>query len=134
MGATSTHKDRTQSIGDFIAERLNPGMEIIASRAMRNPDHYRGGEWSYHFYAAVRVGEGQENAGEVFALVVLYRPAPNSYYNLTYKVLDETVGPTAQHAPASVLDLLTPTEHEYAVKWREACRANLARKSLAATR
>jgi hypothetical protein len=56
---------------------------------------------------------------------VLYRVSPSSFYNFTYKDMDETVGPGAYHAPRRVLEALTPTEHEYANQWRARCWANL---------
>ena len=56
---------------------------------------------------------------------MLYSVAPSSYYNFTYKDMDETMGPGAVHAPRRVLEALTPTDHEYANQWRTACWANL---------
>lgn len=38
-----------------------------------------------------------------------------------YKDMDETMGPYHTNAPKSLIDKLTPTENEYALKWREAC-------------
>ena len=42
----------------------------------------------------------------------------------------ESVGSLADHCPAAVLDLLTPTQHDRSVDWRERCRENLRKKKL----
>ncbi|WP_345188954.1 hypothetical protein [Microbacterium panaciterrae] len=114
MGATSTHKPAGQKPAEYFADYFTHG-EIIASAARRNPSFSPGcGDWQYEFYAAVRYLEPHPHAGEVFALVVLYSVAPGSYYNFTYKDMDETMGPGASSAPRAVLEALTPTDHEYA--------------------
>ncbi len=40
--------------------------------------------------------------------------------------LTETMGPYNYGCPARILDLLSPTDNEYALAWREKCRAQLA--------
>lgn len=125
MGATSTHKPASQSVRDYFADYFT-NATIIASGTRRDPNYVAGTiDWPYEFYAAVRYNDGHPSAGEVFAFVVLYSIASRSYYNFTYKDLDETVGPGAVHAPRRVLDALTPTEHEYALEWRRQCWENL---------
>jgi hypothetical protein len=81
------------------------------------------------FYAAVRT----ISTGEVWALVVLMRWT-RGRFNFAYKDLDETMGPAEADAPAAVLDALTPTDNEYALEWRQRCRANLARRAAARQR
>lgn len=81
------------------------------------------------FYAAVRT----ISTGEVWALVVLMRWT-RGRFNFAYKDLDETMGPAEADAPAAVLDALTPTDHEYALEWRQRCRANLAHRAAARQR
>src|SRR3546814_8342346 len=39
------------------------------------------------------------------------------------------MGPCEADCPAAILDLLSPTEHEYALEWRARCRANLAHRA-----
>lgn len=125
MGATSVHKEAGVSAAEYFADYFTHGT-IIASGTRRDPE-YAGGsyDWPFAFYAAVRYDDGHHHAGEVFAFVVLYRVSPSSFYNFTYKDMDETVGPGAYHAPRRVLEALTPTEHEYANQWRARCWANL---------
>lgn len=125
MGSTSTHKEAGIPVRSFFAHHFTAGT-IIASGTRRNPDYMAGTiDWPYEFYAAVRFDDGHPNAGEVFAFVALYAIAPSSYYNFTYKDLDETMGPGASHAPRGVLESLTPTTHEHAREWRARCWANL---------
>ncbi len=81
------------------------------------------------FYAAVRT----ISTGEVWALVVLMKWT-RGRFNFAYKDMDETMGPAEADAPAAVLDALTPTDHEYALEWRQRCRANLARRAAARRR
>jgi hypothetical protein len=45
------------------------------------------------------------------------------------KDMDETVGPTERACPVRILDLLTPTDSEYALQWRWDCRAYHAHKA-----
>lgn len=118
MGSTSTHKEAGVPVRTFF-EHYFTGATIIASGTRRDPDYVAGTvDWPYEFYAAVRYDDGHPHAGEVFAFVVLYAIAPSSYYNFTYKDLDETMGPVASHAPRAVLEALTPTTHEHAQAWR----------------
>lgn len=125
MGSTSTHKQAGVPVRTFFAHHFTAGT-IIASGVRRNPDYVRGTyDWPYEFYAAVRYNDDHPHAGEVFAFVALYAIAPSSYYNFTYKDLDETVGPVAAHAPRAVLEALTPTTNEYAQQWRARCWKNL---------
>lgn len=49
-----------------------------------------------------------------------------------YKDMDETSGPVADHAPALILDVLTPTSSEFALNWRHRCGVNLLRKQAVA--
>jgi hypothetical protein len=41
--------------------------------------------------------------------------------------MDETMGPCDHDCPAAILDLLTPTDSEWANAWRQKCRARLAK-------
>lgn len=128
MGATSTHKPAGLKPADYFADYFTHG-EIIASAARRNPTFSPGcGDWQYEFYAAVRYLEPHPHAGEVFGFVVLYSVSPGSYYNFTYKDMDETMGPGADNAPRAVLEALTATEHEYANAWRARCWENVKRE------
>ena len=65
------------------------------------------------------------SAREVFAIVCLvrYNPRDREGYVFGYKDMDEGMGPCESECPAAILDLLTPTDRDYAVTWRARCRA-----------
>lgn len=63
--------------------------------------------------------------GIVFACLYMLRGTPsikNDPCNWGYKDVDETMGPYQTDFPVSWLSLLSPTDSEYALKWREAVR------------
>ena len=100
------------SVSDYFADYFT-NATIIASGTRRDPDYVGGSyDWPFEFYAAVRYNDDHPHAGEVFAFVVLYSVAPSSYFNFTYKDMDESVLPGAVHAPRRVLEALTPTLRE----------------------
>ena len=69
------------------------------------------------YYAAVRT----EATQEVWGLVVLTSTQGAEF---CYKEMDETEGPNYYGCPASILNLLTPTDCKWAQEWREKCRQN----------
>lgn len=96
------------------------GLKLLASSCPQNRT----------YYAAAQVmvdGVGKE----VFAIVckVMWNPRSKTWENFGYKDMDESVGPCEDSCPAYILDLLTPTDKEYALDWRRRCRANLARRA-----
>lgn len=61
----------------------------------------------------------------VFASVILTSTNLKDYYNFSYKDIDESCGPCESECPASILNILSPTENQYANEWRERCRQNI---------
>lgn len=84
------------------------------------------------YYAAVKrtkfATETEPEDSRVFAAVVLTQVNNKDYYNFAYKDMDETVGPYQYGCPKSILDLLSPTDNEYAKNWREKCYEVLRQK------
>ena len=82
------------------------------------------------YYAAVEQIRS-DKPREVFAVVCLvrYNPRDAQGYIFGYKDQTEHVGPCEAECPAAILDLLTPTDAEYAAKWRERCRAAIATRA-----
>ena len=71
-------------------------------------------------YAAIK----NERTGAVSAAVTLTATANRgSGSNFGYKGMSENMGPSDAKCPISILELLTPTDDEYAIKWREKCYA-----------
>lgn len=49
-------------------------------------------------------------------------------FDFGYKDMDETEGPYENRCPERILNLLTPTDHQYAIAWRARCRAYHAKR------
>jgi len=70
------------------------------------------------YYAAVKVNTTEE----VFGFVASTATKARDVYNFGYKDLDETCGPYQSKCPVSILNLLTPTDSQWANEWRQRCR------------
>lgn len=72
------------------------------------------------YYAAVeRYDKGKDS--RVIAAVALVNYSPKAKYgkaNFAYKLMSEDMGPCRYECPETILDLLTPTDNEYALSWR----------------
>ena len=64
----------------------------------------------------------------VFAVICLTSTNMRDYYNFAYKDMDESCGPGDCDCPKSILDLLSPTDNEWANDWRKACYERIAKK------
>jgi hypothetical protein len=80
------------------------------------------------YYAAVEQIRAVTGERSVWAAICLvrYNPRDPEGYIFGYKDMDESMGPCERDCPEPILDLLTPTDHEYARRWRADCRANAA--------
>lgn len=58
--------------------------------------------------------------GHVFGMVTLLRKDRDGY--LMVKDMDETMGPCEDECPMKIINMLSATEYEYALDWRERCR------------
>ena len=112
MGGHATAKAYLDN--QFTYERVqddgsSEGLKVLASSCPGNRV----------YYAATQVmtnGRG----GEIFAIVCLVRwnPRAKDGYIFGYKDMDESMGPCETDCPASILDLLTPTDKEVSVRAR----------------
>jgi hypothetical protein len=118
MGSTGIHIERGQKMADVVLADLHPRLTVLKHQTRRTF-----GEWQYVLYAAIE----DRVEDKVFGLVVLMHrnPSPHVYFNFTYKYVDETMGPAEDDCPKAILDLLTPTDSEYANDWRQRVRLNL---------
>lgn len=118
MGWTFTHRPKGMTTEAFFVKEfptmLQERGQILAS-AMKDGV----------FYAAVH----NKDTDEVWALVCLTQRS-KQYHNFGYKDMSDSMGPCYYDAPAKVLDLLTPTDSEYANQWRAECRLTLARAAM----
>ena len=80
------------------------------------------------YYAAVKSFDKTNRCERVTAVVCLTSTNNKDYFNFAYKSMDETMGPNQCDCPKGILNLLTPTESEWANEWRKKCYENLAKK------
>lgn len=84
------------------------------------------------YYAAVKMTkyatETEPEKTQVIAAVVLTSTNTKDHFNFSYKDMDETVGPYESNCPKSILDMLTPTDSEFANAWRQRCYENIKAK------
>jgi len=127
MGWMCTHKPKGQSVSDYF---------INDSGAFRwsddSPNTYKVLDSAFvnlsEFYAAVEAIDKKTGVRRVWAAIVLVSFEKGTWNNFCYKDMDESCGPCAKNCPKRILDLLTPTEYEYALNWREACYQKLKEK------
>lgn len=72
------------------------------------------------YYAAVEESRGGK-VEQVFAAMAITSTNMKDYYNFSYKDIDETMGGAGYDCPVGILNLLTPTQNEYALNWRVEC-------------
>jgi hypothetical protein len=124
MGWMFTRKERGEPIIDFFRREFEYRKEdgsyakVLACRALLDVA-----------YLAVQVKRG-DGESETFGVVCLIRHQAKNRdgFNFGYKDVEETCGPCETGCPAEILDLLSPTEHPFALEWRAKCRERLARK------
>lgn len=80
------------------------------------------------YYAAVKSFNKTNGYERVAAAVCLTSTKNKDYFNFAYKDMDESCGPYQCDCPKGILDLLSPTDNEYANEWRKQCYENLAAK------
>lgn len=68
------------------------------------------------------------NSRRVFAVIIITAVQNKEYFNFSYKDMDETMEPFYYDCPESILKLLSPTDDEYALRWRKKCRELAAHK------
>lgn len=86
------------------------------------------------YYAAIERKSLDGSDRVVSALICLTRVDSKDYYNFYYKDMTESCGPCESQCPMSILKLLTPTDHEYALEWRKRCYAYHESKKSAGTK
>lgn len=125
--------DRKAECDAYFMEGLNRGYYDVLKSSMVGSTYYAavkqlkkcGGKDDKGEYIYTDIPENEQ---QVFAVVFLTSTNMKDYYNFAYKPMDETVGPYQYDCPKSILDLLTPTENEYANEWRKKCCENIAKK------
>lgn len=80
------------------------------------------------YYGAIKITNLETGEFTTNASVVLTRINSSVHYNFGMKVMDESMGPSEYKCPASILNLLSPTDNEYAAEWRRRCRENISKE------
>lgn len=141
MGWTSYHAthykkgkiDRKAECDAYFLEGLNRGYYDVLKSSMVGSTYYAaikplkkyGGKDENGNTIALDIPKEEQ---KVFAVVFLTSTNMKDYYNFAYKDMDESCGPCHCDCPKGILDLLTPTESEYAKEWRKVCYENLEAK------
>lgn len=142
MGWTSYHAthykkngtiDRKAECDGYFTEGLNAGHYRVVKSSLVGSVYYAAIE------NLTRYGEKQPDGSrpieyipeaerKTWAAVFLTSADSRSYFNFSYKDMSEDMGPYEATCPASILSLLSPTDSEYALAWREHCLANIEKK------
>lgn len=79
------------------------------------------------YYAAVESydHEGKRRCVSAAVCLVRWNPGARSGEEFGYKDMDESMGPCEATAPRSVLELLTSSDHPWALDWRRRCYRRL---------
>ena len=125
MGWTCTYKEPGVSMTQWFVERgvlrwsgESPYAYKVLDSAMVRFVHY----------AAIEKTAKATGQRVVFATVILtksFRKGADGH-NFCWKDMGESEGPCEDRCPARILDLLSPTDSEYANGWRQRCRDRIA--------
>lgn len=108
MGWHSEHRNKSMTNREFFSWSPREKKEIIEDCTVGNT-----------YYAAVKDPETRE----VSCYVFLTAWDNGEYYNFSYKIMHESVGPCQYNPTKKLLDALTPTDDPYALAWRQKCNA-----------
>lgn len=111
MGWTYTQKRDGETVREFFEREFGGGGTIIDCTVVKMRTAY--------------IAYQPKGTDDVVAIVCLLDYRPNDWLNFGYKDMDETMGPYECECPERILKLLTPTDHEYALGWRERCWARI---------
>ena len=140
MGWTSYHAthykngkvDRKAECDAYFMEGLNRGFYDVLKSSMVGSVYYAAVKPLKHY------GK-DENGNEtildipmdeqrVWGVVMLTSTDSKDYFNFSYKDMSESCGPCYYDCPKGILDLLSPTDSEWANNWRAKCREQLEKK------
>lgn len=124
MGWTYTHRPRGMSHLEFFGREFNGSRTRVLDA----------GSYSYtEVYLALGTWENGYVEGtvpdDVVGVVCLTKWVPNDpQFNFGFKEMTEDMGPYCYNCPERILEQLTPTENEYALRWREQCWKTIRRR------
>lgn len=126
--------DRKAECDAYFLEGLNRGYYDVLKSAMVGSTYYAAVQHLKRYIGKDESGESQyedvpENERTTFAVIFLTSTNSRDYFNFSYKDMSENSGPYKCDCPKGILDLLSPTDNEYALEWRKKCRENIARRN-----
>ena len=140
MGWTSYHAthykngkiDRKAECDAYFMDGLNKGHFEVLKSAMVGSTYYAAVQGIVKNVGKNESGENiyeplPENERTTFGIVFLTSTDRKDYFNFSYKEMSESMGPYSYDCPKGILDLLSPTDNEYANEWRKACYENIAK-------
>lgn len=80
------------------------------------------------YYGAYEWTNKKTNEVKNIGIVILTSSDKAHGFNFGYKDMTESMGPGYYDCPKSIIDLLSPTENEYAIEWRKKCIENAENK------
>lgn len=113
MGSTQTNWVKGTKVKDWFAEQYNNENDKVKQTVLDTALVAR-----TEAFAAIEQVNKETGERKVFMAVVIMKFNNSEYYNFMYKTMDETCGPHIHRCPKRLMKLLTPTDHEYALKWR----------------
>lgn len=141
MGWTSYHAsnyrngkvDRKAECDDYFMGGSNAGHFKVVKSAMYGGTYYGAVKPLVRYVGKDENGHGKyeplpETEQEAFAVVFLTKVDNSDWFNFAYKDMDETMGPCYYDCPKSILDVLSPTDNEYAIEWRRKCMERIENK------
>lgn len=140
MGWTTYHVEPEYRNGKYVIDRkaecdntLNwNDIDHESGKMLRKYEVLKSAMVGSTHYAAVRVTKyAADETPEfirVFAAITLTSVNNNHWHNFSYKPMSEDMVPFQCKCPKSILDLLTPTDDECSLAWRENCRRYIEEK------
>lgn len=122
--------DRKAECDAYFMDSLNKGLYKVLKSSMVGTVYYAAIQNQVKYVGKDELGNGiyanlSENEKETWAAIFLTQTQGNIFY---YKDMDETCLPGYYDCPKGILDLLSPTDNEYALEWRKKCRENKEKK------
>ena len=125
--------DRKAECDAYFMEGLNKGHYNVLKSAMVGSTYYAAVQIMKKYLGEDENGKSiyedlPENERHTFAAIFLTSTDMKDYYNFAYKDMSESMGPYKYDCPKGILDLLPPTENEYALEWRKKCYERIEAK------
>lgn len=125
--------DRKAECDAYFMEGLNRGHYNVLKSAMVGSTYYAAVQIMKKYIGKDENGKSiyedlPENERHIFAAIFLTYTDMKDHFNFGYKDMSESMGPYKYDCPKGILDLLPPTDNEYALEWRKKCYERIEAK------